>query len=208
MRAIVDQPHLSTIPDNWETTRLEDVATIIMGQSPPGEHVVDWEGDSSNIGLPFIQGNAEFGSRYPNPNKWCTEPLKVAKPQDILISVRAPVGELNLTNQPICIGRGLAAIRFTSMDTSFGWHAINWTRYWLKRLSQGSTFEAIGRTEIKSLPIPVPPLQEQQRIAAVLNSIDEVVEVLAQITNTTQNLKVSMLDSLLTGNYTSNTELN
>lgn len=191
--------HLSKTVSKWETTRLEDVAVIIMGQSPPGEHVIDWDGNLSDIGLPFLQGNAEFGNRYPNPLKWCIEPLKIAEPQDILISVRAPVGDLNLANQPVCIGRGLAAIRFVSMDASFGWHVINWTRYWFKRLTQGSTFESIGRTEIKSLPIPFPPLSEQQKIAAILDSIDEVIESIETTIGTTQNMKASMLESLLTG---------
>lgn len=189
--------HLSKTVSEWEITRLEDVAVIIMGQSPPGEHVIDRDSNLSNIGLPFLQGNAEFGNRYPNPHKWCIEPLKIAEPQDILISVRAPVGDLNLANQPVCIGRGLAAIRFVYMDASFGWHVVNWTRYWFERLTQGSTFKSIGRTEIKSLPIPFPPLSEQQKIAAILDSIDEAIQHTSAVLVALERLQDSILNELL-----------
>lgn len=187
--------------DKWETARLEDVAVIVMGQSPSGEYVNDWDGNFSHIGLPFLQGNGEFGNKYPLPNKWCIKPLKIAKAQDILISVRAPVGDLNLADQSVCIGRGLAAIRFVSIDISFGWHVMNWARYWLKRLTQGSTFEAIGRTEIESLPIPIPALTEQQRIASVLDGIDNLLDSTEEITSAYHDLKTAMLSSLFAGIY-------
>ena len=101
------------IPDGWKVVRLGEVAEVIMGQSPPGKLVMDWDGlDSQANGLPFIQGNAEFRVRFPNPLKWCSQPFKVASPGDILMSVRAPVGETNRVDQKLGIGRGLAAVRF------------------------------------------------------------------------------------------------
>ena len=110
------------IPDGWEVVRLETLAEVVMGQSPPGDTVVDFEGDHGDDGgLPFIQGNAEFGLRSPAPAKWCVRPLKVAEPGDLLISVRAPVGHTNRADQQLAIGRGLAAVRFTAADPSFGW---------------------------------------------------------------------------------------
>jgi type I restriction enzyme S subunit len=91
----------------WPLVKLGDVCEIIMGQSPPGDTY-----NKEGRGLPFYQGKIDFGKVHlQSPSAWCTEPLKIAEPGDILISVRAPVGPTNLTGEKCCIGRGLAAIR-------------------------------------------------------------------------------------------------
>ena len=85
-----------SVPEGWQRVRLGDVAEVVMGQSPPGETVVEWDGEAFGPnGLPFIQDNAEFGTEYPSQLKWCHQPYKVGSPGDVLISVRAPVGEIN-----------------------------------------------------------------------------------------------------------------
>ncbi|WP_261290999.1 restriction endonuclease subunit S [Paraclostridium sordellii] len=94
------------IPVDWEVKKLEDVSYITMGQSPSSDSYND-----KGIGVPFFQGNSEFGNIYPTVKKWCSEPKKIAEPLDILISVRAPVGAVNINNDRACIGRGLASIR-------------------------------------------------------------------------------------------------
>ena len=72
-----ETPGTQQVPDGWQRVRLGDVAEVVMGQSPPGEFVVDWQGEELDVdGLPFIQGNAEFGTKYPAPLKWCLEPSK------------------------------------------------------------------------------------------------------------------------------------
>ncbi len=161
------------VPDGWKLVRLENVADIVMGQSPPGETVLDWDGGAHmGDGLPFIQGNAEFGMTFPSPVKWCIQPARTADTEDLLISVRAPVGETNRANQLLSIGRGLAAIRFTQSDKTFGWHAINYVKGSLERVAQGSTFTAISGDELRDLQIVLPSLPEKRAIAAVLDSID------------------------------------
>ena len=147
------------VPDGWQLVRLGDVAEIVMGQSPPGATVFDWNGDSTvSRGLPFIQGNAEFGPNSPKPLKWCAQPAKAARVDDILISVRATVGETNRANTKIGIGRGLAAIRFAVPDArAFGWHALNHAKNALEAVTRGSTFKAIGGQDLRSLPILLPP---------------------------------------------------
>ena len=170
-----------------------------MGQSPPGDTVKEWDGDLEyRGGLPFIQGNAEFGARVPRPLKWCVRPLKVAKSGDMLISVRAPVGETNRADQSICIGRGLAAIRFLESGRAFGWHIANHRKRALERLTQGSTFPAISGTTLRSLPILFPPLLEQRAIAAVLDSIDEAIEAAEAVVAATERLRDALLHRLLT----------
>lgn len=92
---------------NWEKKKLEDISNITMGQSPDSDFV-----NTEKIGTPFLQGNAEFTNKYPIEKYWCTKPQKIANPTDILLSVRAPVGAINIANKKFCIGRGLSAISF------------------------------------------------------------------------------------------------
>ena len=187
------------LPDGWRMVRLGDVAEAIMGQSPPGNTVVELNGaPEAMAGLPFIQGNAEFGRMFPTPSKWCVKPLKVAEVDDVLFSVRAPVGDVNRAAQSLGIGRGVAAIRFTGAYPVFGWHSINHSRNRFERLAQGSTFEAIGGPEIRALPILLPPLSEQRAIANVLDSIDEAIERTEAVITATETLRNSLLHELLT----------
>ena len=197
----IDATH---VPDGWKVVPLEALAEVVMGQSPPGDTVVEWDGGGhEDGGLPFIQGNAEFGLRVPAPAKWCLQPLKRAAPGDLLvaaadISVRAPVGHTNHADQSLAIGRGLAAVRFTAADPSFGWHTVNHAKQIFERVAQGSTFEAIGGTELRSLPILLPPLPEQRAIAAVLDGIDEAIERTEEVIAATERVRDALLRELLT----------
>ena len=195
-----EHPKSGTLPADWKVFRLGDVAEVVMGQSPPGATVLDWtDGVKMSSGLPFIQGTAEFGATTPHPQEWCTKPPRSARPGDHLISVRAPVGETNRTDQALGIGRGLAAIRFDSRSRTYGWHALNKQKEHLHRIAQGSTFLAIGRTELRSLPIPLPPLAEQQAIAEVLDGVDSAMEQTGREKATLAAFKESISDALLTG---------
>ena len=136
----------------WTSDELGRLAELRMGQSPPGSVVGELRD-----GLPFLQGNAEFGVRSPRPRYQCNEAPRRAEPDDVLISVRAPVGAINIADQACGIGRGLAAVRFSKLDQRFGHRALQETAIMLDRVSQGTTFAAIGRTELASLRLPVPP---------------------------------------------------
>lgn len=158
----------------------------------------DWLGDERAEGLPFVQGNAEFGSRFPAPVKWCVAPAKRAEAGDTLLSVRAPVGETNRVDNTLGIGRGVAAIRFRDVAPEFGWHALNHAKHAFERLAQGSTFEAIGAEVIRGLSILVPPATEQRAIAAVLDAVDETIERTEAVIVATEELRRSLLHELLT----------
>lgn len=187
------------LPNGWKATRLDDVADVVMGQSPRGKYVLDWDGATEHIaGLPFIQGNSEFRTRHPDPVKWCVQPARIAYPGDLLLSVRAPVGETNLANQQIAIGRGLAAIRFTAVLPKFGWHILNYAKGAFGRLAQGSTFDAIGSTELRNLSLPLPPPGEQKAIAAILDAIERVIETTESTITCIDQLRDALLDALLT----------
>lgn len=195
-----ETPRLGVTPADWKVVRLSEVAEVVMGQSPPGSTVFEWEGDSSrSTGLPFVQGNAEFGSKFPQPLKWCVKPARVADSDALLISVRAPVGQTNRVDRRLAIGRGLAAIRFTGVDRSYGWHAINQAKHALQPISQGSTFKAIGSKDLRSLMLAYPSLPEQQAIARVLDSLDNALEASQGVKNALNQMKLSTAEAVLTG---------
>jgi len=160
------------LPTGWRWVRLGDVCEIIAGQSPPGNTY-----RKEPEGLPFFQGKADFGPRHPIARMWCVTPTKIALPGDILISVRAPVGPTNVADVECCIGRGLAAIRPSgNADRDFILAALRFYEVKLVELGSGSTFEAIKRDDLESLQIPLPPLPEQQRIAAIVNERMAAIE--------------------------------
>ena len=160
------------LPDGWRWAKLGEVCDIIAGQSPPSETY-----RNTPEGLPFFQGKADFGPTSPVARVWCVAPKKTARPGDILISVRAPVGPTNLADTKCCIGRGLAAIRCgRETNRDFIHLALRHYEETLAGKGTGSTFAAINRDDLESFPIPLPSLPEQQRIAAILQEQMAAVE--------------------------------
>jgi type I restriction enzyme S subunit len=122
--------------------------------------------------LPFFQGKADFGELYPIPRKWCTDPIKIARPGDVLISVRAPVGPTNLCAEACCIGRGLAALRpGAQMEPKFLLFVMRALEPEIARKGQGSTFAGITKRDLEHLQVPVPPLDEQAHVVAYLDGL-------------------------------------
>ena len=132
---------------NWEKKKLEDISNITMGQSPDSDFV-----NNEKIGTPFLQGNAEFTNKYPIEKYWCTKPQKIANSTDILLSVRAPVGAINIANKEFCIGRGLSAISF-NCNKLFGKYNLEFNLFQLIKKSQGSTFSSINKKDISEIKI-------------------------------------------------------
>lgn len=162
----------AALPNGWHWTKLGEVCEIIAGQSPPGETY-----RKQPEGLPFFQGKADFGLRHPIARTWCASPSKIAQEGDILISVRAPVGPTNVADVTCCIGRGLAAIRpKPEADRDFILAALKYYEPDLAKKGSGSTFAAINRNDLAVLPLPLPPLPEQERIAAILTEQMAAVE--------------------------------
>ncbi len=150
---------------------LGEVCEVIAGQSPPG-HTYNRDGK----GLPFFQGKTDFGEHYPVPRMWCTEPNKIALPGDLLISVRAPVGPTNLCDTQACIGRGIASIRPSEkVDVRYLMHWMRSIEPQVAALGRGSTFEAISKSDLVKVLIPLPPLPAQRRIAAILDKAQALV---------------------------------
>ncbi|RLF58276.1 MAG: hypothetical protein DRN37_05215 [Thermoplasmata archaeon] len=187
----------------FDTVSLDCLATFEMGQSPDSTFVVE-----SDEGVPFLQGCTEFGAVTPRSVVNCTHPKKVCKPGDILISVRAPVGDLNKADREYCIGRGLAAVRFCdNIDANFGWHLLQYCVMGLRIVAQGSTFEAIGKNELANLKVLQIPLPEQRRIAEILDTIDEAIQKTEALISKLKAMKQGLLHDLLTRGLDKNGKL-
>ncbi len=170
-----------------KTKKLIECCSVISGQSPESKYY-----NTEGIGLPFFQGKADFGEVYPAVRVFCSQPLKIAERDDILLSVRAPVGPTNLSPGKVCIGRGLTAIRPNpELDLKYLLFYFKFFEAQLKKQGTGTTFGAITQATIKNLEIPVPPLPEQQRIVArieeLFSQLDAGVETLKK---TKQQLEV------------------
>lgn len=151
---------------------LKDVCNINMGQSPDSKSYNEFQD-----GIPFFQGNADFGERYPITRIWCNSPTKIAEKDDILISVRAPIGALNYAKETCCIGRGLAAITpdKTKVSTEFIFWLLKGKNQELNQLGTGSTFKAISKKVLENTRIPETPLEKQIECSNILEKIYSII---------------------------------
>lgn len=159
--------------EGWEYKKLGEVCEITMGQSPDSKSY-----NKDGRGLPFFQGCADFGILNPNISKYCSEPKKVAEPLDILMSVRAPVGTLNIANTKCCIGRGLASFREIKNKSSykFLYYLLKSSEKYFQDNSTGATFKAIGKELVVNYKIKIPSIYKQIEISSELDLLSGVIE--------------------------------
>jgi type I restriction enzyme S subunit len=193
---------MSGLPISWQTVSLEQICNIVMGQSPDSSTYND-EGN----GLPFFQGKAEFGRFHPIVRKWCTDPKKVAEQGDILLSIRAPVGPSNVASEKCIIGRGLAALRaIEPVHQEYIFHLIRKFEPWLGQQGTGSTFKAVSGEFVRSIEVPLAPINEQKRIAdkldAVLARVDACRDRLDRIPAILKRFRQSVLAAATSGRLT------
>ena len=143
---------LGPIPEGWEVKDLGESFILTMGQSPPGSTY-----NEQGEGLPFFQGRSDFGFRYPENRKFCTAPTRIAQPSDSLVSVRAPVGDINMAWEKCCIGRGVAALRHKSGTISFSYYSAWTIQAALREYEQtGTVFGAINKSQFEALRVIEP----------------------------------------------------
>lgn len=191
------------MPEDFQKVRLGDVAELIMGQSPPSQFVHE----EQDRGTPFLQGNAEFGDVFPEPKYSCDHPARTCGQNDVLISVRAPVGELNLADQSYCIGRGLAAVRFIDLPSTLGAKLLEKFSPQLQAVAQGTTFQAIGRSELSGLQLLLPPPREWNLIDEVLGLLDSQIHETEALIAKLEQIRQGLLADLLTRGIDHNGQL-
>ena len=164
---------------------LKDVCNINMGQSPDSSSYND-----NGAGIPFFQGNADFGERYPVTRVWCSAPTKVAQPEDILISVRAPIGALNYAKEECCIGRGLAALTpdKSKVSSEFIFWLLKGKNAELNSKGTGSTFKAIGRKVLEETLVPNIGFEQQHAYAENLEKVYAIIQMRKQELQKLDNL--------------------
>lgn len=180
----------------WREVRLGDVAEVAMGSSPKSEAY-----NSNGIGLPLIQGNADIKDGRSSPRSFTSEITQTCKPGDILMSVRAPVGTVAVSDHEACVGRGAAVIGpRTGTDWNWLFQQMKFLEDKWARVSQGSTFDAVNGKEIRDMPVHCPKsLDEQRRIGDVLRGCDVEDASLSAQLNHLRTEKKSLMQQLLTG---------
>lgn len=152
------------IPQGWEDKELSEIANITMGTSPTGDSLND-----IGQGVEFFQGSTDFGWQFPTVRQYTTQPVRMAKRGDILLSVRAPVGDLNVAHIDCCIGRGLAALNSKDGFDGFLFYVMQYFKQVFdRRNGEGTTFGSITKDDLHSLPLVYPPSE-------LLNEYDKVV---------------------------------
>jgi len=189
------ESELGMIPRGWRVGKLGDVVDVNMGQSPPGDSY-----NQLGDGVIFFQGKAEFGFRFPIIDKFTTAPKKFAKKYDTLLSVRAPVGTINLAKERTCIGRGLAAISGKNNTWSFPFYCLkNLEEYFNSYEGTGTVFGSINKTEIENINIVVPLNEVIFVFEKVVNQIDELIFNTDDESTTLATIRDALLPKLIRG---------
>ena len=197
-----DSP-LGHIPKGWTAGTLIEGFNLTMGQSPPG----DTYNENGN-GLPFYQGRTDFGFRFPTRRIYCTAPTRHARPGDTLVSVRAPVGDINMANEECCIGRGVAAVRHKSGATSFTYHSMaNLYPDFACFEAEGTVFGSINKDSFEKLRFVIPPTKIVAAYESQAGPLDEQIRTLENQSRTLATLRDTLLPKLLSGELSATANL-
>lgn len=182
-------------PEGWNQSTVGSEFNLTMGQSPPGDTY-----NSEGQGLPFYQGRTDFGLRFPSVRMYCTDPKRIALPGDTLVSVRAPVGDLNTAFQKCCIGRGVAAARHKSHGKSFTYYAIDHIRPAIAAFEHsGTVFGAINKDQFAALPIIQPPPDLVAAFERIASPLDDRIRHNFEEVQTLARTRDLLLPKLMSG---------
>nr|WP_276515545.1 restriction endonuclease subunit S [Tissierella carlieri] len=183
------------IPKGWEVRELEDIAIITMGQSPKGSSYNE-HGD----GTVFYQGRTDFTNRFPVRRLYTTEPKRIAKTGDILMSVRAPVGDINIANEECCIGRGLCSFRSkNSMNSYLLYILLNLKEKFDVFNGEGTVFGSINQKDLKGIKIIMPNDSIVKYFNDIATSLDKKYLYLEMESRKLTNLRDTLLPKLMSG---------
>ena len=189
------EPFGGKIPEGWNVGKLSDIAEITMGQSPDGKSY-----NEDGIGTVFYQGRAEFGVRFPTRRLFTTEPKRIAKKFDTLMSVRAPVGDTNIANEDCCIGRGLAAIHSKDNHQSFVHYTVLSLRTQLEIFNgEGTVFGCINRDALNNMEIIIPSRTDLYKFEQIVSTFDIEIFNRSEENDRLKNIRDTLLPKLMNG---------
>ncbi|MGN0241970.1 MAG: restriction endonuclease subunit S [Candidatus Weimeria sp.] len=181
--------------ESWHRGLLSDIATVTMGQSPKGDTY-----NEDGTGTVFFQGRAEFRFRFPTRRLYTTDPKRMAQANDVLMSVRAPVGDLNVAYEDCCIGRGLGAIHSKDNHQSFVLYTMFALREQLDVFNgEGTVFGSINRDALSSMPVSIPPQAVIDKFEAVVSPMDDAIRNNYEEICHLQTIQDSLLPRLISG---------
>ena len=194
-QAIYSKMFIEEANPNWPTGKLSDIANITMGQSPKGDTY-----NEHGIGTVFFQGRAEFGFRFPQRRLYTTDPKRMAQVNDVLLSVRAPVGDLNVAFEPCCIGRGLSAIHSKDNHQSFVLYTVFSLRHKLDMFNgEGTVFGSINRDSLNSMEIILPPMEVVDQFENTVSPMDFTIRNNFKEISQLEKIRDNLLPLLLSG---------
>ena len=186
---------VENVSGDWKTGILADIADVTMGQSPKGDTY-----NENGEGTVFYQGRAEFGFRFPTRRLFTTDPKRMAQENDILMSVRAPVGDFNIANESCCIGRGLGAIRSKDGHQSYVLYTISALQRQLDMFNgEGTVFGSINKDALNTLQIIVPDKESMDKFESVAAPIDKAIRNNHDEICRLQAIRDSLLPKLMAG---------
>lgn len=201
---IKDSPH--KVPDNWAWTTIKSICGINMGQSPKSENVND-----IGEGYPLIGGPSDMGELYPFKKRYATNVNKKSSNGTIIMSIRATLGKINISDGEYCLGRGVAEIIPKGFIREYLQYYINYITKDLYKAAKGTTFLQISKPDLESIEVPLPPLKEQQRIVDKIESLfeklDKAKELLEEARSDFEKRKQSIIENSLMGKYLSEVKL-
>lgn len=183
------------LPEGWRMGPVSDLFDILMGQSPPGDTYND-----EGLGLPFFQGRTDFGFRFPTRRKFCSAPTRIAARDTVLLSVRAPVGDLNRAWEECCIGRGVASLAEKNGYNAYGYEALWSLSEELKAYDgEGTVFGSINRKQLADLSLALPPQPLRESFQNAVGSMDDRIRNIESQNQTLATLRDSLLPRLMSG---------
>lgn len=189
------EPFGGEMPAGWKVGKLSEIAEITMGQSPDGKSY-----NEDGIGTVFYQGRAEFGSRFPTRRLFTTDPRRMAKKYDILMSVRAPVGDTNIANEDCCIGRGLAAIHSNDNHQSFVHYSVLSTSKQLEVFNgEGTVFGCINKDGLNNLEVVIPSKDDMNKFEKIVASLDADIYNRSEENRKLMTIRDTLLPKLMNG---------
>lgn len=176
---------------DWKTVELKSIADVTMGQSPKSEFYND-----NFEGMPFLQGNKTFGDKYPSFELYTTSIKKVAKKSSVLMSVRAPVGDLNIAKEDICIGRGVCGLQMKKGNNEFLYYLLKANISHLINKESGTVFGSINKNDIETFEVTLPEdSEDQMKILTILKNIDKKIEVCRNLNKNLEDTILKIFDS-------------